>query len=263
MCIEKSVGRGCINRIEDSRAVQSLLNMNGSRYGLARPLAMDGKPGTKTYVAIEAFQRGVAGAAQPDGRVDPGGLTLGLLRQGIASDLTREKLQGIMAGAPAERIELYDDGLKQALDGSSISTPLRLAHFLAQVGHESADLRYSKELASGEAYEGRKDLGNSQPGDGPRFKGRGLIQLTGRANYDAYGKARGEDFIAGNGPERIAIEPFLAVDVAIWFWTRNRINRFADEDDVRQVTKIINGGYNGLEDRKRRLARAKWFLNLE
>ena len=144
----------------------------------------------------------------------------------------------------------------------SIDGPLRAAHFLAQVGHECGDLRWPQELADGSAYEGRQDLGNTEPGDGPRFKGRGLIQLTGRANYVFYGAARGEDFVDGDNPERIAADPELAVDVAGWFWQRHDLNAPADADDVEAVTWRIDGGTNGLDDRRTRLVRAKWFLRV-
>jgi putative chitinase len=135
-----------------------------------------------------------------------------------------------------------------------------MAHLLAQVGHESGDLRFSEEIASGAAYEGRADLGNTQPGDGPRFKGRGLIQLTGRANYTAFGRDRNRDFITPENYRLIATDPNLAVDVAGWFWVKHGLNAFADADNVREITRRINGGFNGLDDRTARLARAKFFL---
>jgi putative chitinase len=137
----------------------------------------------------------------------------------------------------------------------SITTPLRAAHFLAQIGHESGCLRYVQEIASGEAYEGRRDLGNTQPGDGRRFKGRGLIQLTGRSNYTAYGRQIGVDLLAD--PTIIATDPTLAVDVAGWFWSIRELNRYADVDDVEMVTRRVNGGLNGIADRRAFLARAK------
>jgi putative chitinase len=147
------------------------------------------------------------------------------------------------------------------MTANDINTPLRQAHFIAQVGHESYDFRYSEEIASGTAYEGRKDLGNTTPGDGPKFKGRGLIQITGRANYTAYGQHKGRDFVTPPNYELIATDPELGVDVACWFWTKHGLNELADADDIRAVTKVINGGYNGLADRQTRLDRAKCFLS--
>jgi putative chitinase len=93
-----------------------------------------------------------------------------------------------------------------------------MAHFIAQIGHESASFLFAEEIADGSAYEGRIDLGNTQSGDGKRFKGRGLIQLTGRANYAAYSKDSGVDYVAK--PQVVASDPVVAVDVACWFWNK-------------------------------------------
>lgn len=134
-----------------------------------------------------------------------------------------------------------------------INTPLRKAHFLAQVIHESGAFRYKEEIASGAAYEGRKDLGNHLPGDGVKFKGRGLIQLTGRTNYDAYGKHVGEKLTTF--PELVATK--YCVDVAGWFWKLKGLNAFADKDDIQTITKRINGGLNGYNDRLGYLIKAK------
>jgi putative chitinase len=143
----------------------------------------------------------------------------------------------------------------------SITTPLRMAHFVAQIAHETASFLYAEEIADGSAYEERTDLGNTVAGDGKRFKGRGLIQLTGRANYAQYGKDCGFDCVAD--PDRVAEDPLVAVDVACWYWNKRKINRLADADDVKAVTKAINGGYNGLDDRMEYLARAKGVLGLK
>jgi len=169
-------------------------------------------------------------------------------------------LQGIYIDASQGLIERYWNPLSTKMFAYSINTPLRMAHFLAQVGHESGELRYSEEIAGGDAYEGRLDLGNTQPGDGPRFKGRGLIQLTGRSNYAAYSKARGVDYTTVEGAKLLAADPVTAVDVACWFWARHNLNAFADQDDIVTITRRINGGLNGLDSRKAKLARAKFFI---
>ena len=137
-----------------------------------------------------------------------------------------------------------------------IDSPKRIAHYLAQVFHESGALRYVEEIASGEKYEGRKDLGNTQKGDGKRFKGRGFIQLTGRANYKAFNDYDlcTEDVIAH--PEMVAKFPLNQI-ASMWFWQTHGLNEIADKDDggmigemiVRQITKIINGGQNGIANR--------------
>jgi predicted chitinase len=143
-----------------------------------------------------------------------------------------------------------------------IDTPLRQAHFLAQIGHESGELRFRAEIASGEAYEGRSDLGNTQPGDGRRFKGRGLVQLPGRANYREYGRAIGREAELLANPELLETDPDLCVDVAGWFWAKRHLNMLADTDDLTGITKRINGGLDGLEDRRRLLKRAKSVMSL-
>ena len=150
--------------------------------------------------------------------------------------------------------------IRPSFSAYAINTPLRQAHFLSQIGHESGALRLTEELATGDAYENRNDLGNTQPGDGPRFKGRGLIQLTGRTNYERYGEAKARNFIDGRNGEAIATEPELAFDVACWFWKTHGLNELADQDDVVAVTRRVNGGLNGLSDRQDYLLRARLFM---
>src|SRR5690606_11129687 len=130
---------------------------------------------------------------------------------------------------------------------AGINTKQRQAMFLAQLGHESGGLRYMEEIASGAAYEGRRDLGNTQPGDGTRYKGRGPIQLTGRANYREAGRALGLD-LEGN-PQQ-ASSPEVGFRVAAWYWNSRGLNQHADAGNFREVTRRINGGYNGLADRE-------------
>ena len=130
----------------------------------------------------------------------------------------------------------------------SITTSARIRHFLSQCSHESACGVYTKELASGDAYEYRSDLGNTQPGDGRKFKGGGYIQLTGRANYQAFanyigdqGVMQGVDYVATHYPWTSA---------GFW-WYRNGMNNLCDQGaSVEQITRRVNGGYNGLEDRR-------------
>ena len=138
-----------------------------------------------------------------------------------------------------------------------LDNSLRLIHFLAQLAHESGNFKYMEEIASGAAYEGRKDLGNVMSGDGVKFKGRGPIQLTGRANYRRYGQQLGIDF--ESNPEIVAI-PSIGLLVACKFWSDNDLNVVADRDDVTTITRRINGGLNGFEDRKNKLSMIKgWF----
>jgi len=125
--------------------------------------------------------------------------------------------------------------------------------FLAQVGHESAELRYTEEIASGAAYEGRKDLGNIQSGDGVRYKGRGLIQITGRSNYALCGLAL--DLPLLDQPQLLS-EYSPATLSAGWFWDNNNLNSYCDKDDFIGLTKRINGGTNGLASRQAYLEKA-------
>lgn len=135
-----------------------------------------------------------------------------------------------------------------------VNTYLRVCHFLAQAAHEAASFRTLREYASGAAYEGRKDLGNVKPGDGVRYKGRGIFQLTGRANYRRIGELIGMDL--ENNPE-LAESPEVSVLTALEYWKSRSLNIYADRDDVRTITFRINGGYNGFDDRKKYLERCK------
>tara|TARA_R110002012_G_scaffold16958_15_gene64511 strand:- start:260 stop:838 length:579 start_codon:yes stop_codon:yes gene_type:complete len=139
-----------------------------------------------------------------------------------------------------------------------MDSALRLAHFMAQLCHESGSFRYMEEIASGAAYEGRADLGNTVAGDGKRFKGRGPIQLTGRANYRTFGRRIGIDL--ERHPEIAAI-PSIGLHTALEYWRDRGLNALADRDDVLGITRKINGGLNGIRDREDHLAKIKgWML---
>ncbi|MEM1346397.1 MAG: peptidoglycan-binding protein [Pseudomonadota bacterium] len=178
----------------------------------------------------------------------------------IDSDLLREiapRFSGAKAARQSAILASIDGELRGTLAEYDINTPLRIAHFIAQIAHESAGFRTTEEFASGAAYEGRTDLGNTERGDGRRFKGRGLLQLTGRANYKTYGDALGVDLIAD--PEAAA-DPPLSLRIACEYWKRRRINPPSDRDDLIRVTRLVNGGLNGLDDRRRYLGLAKTAL---
>ena len=168
-------------------------------------------------------------------------------------------LSGARARAQGQIIAAIAPVLGAALRRHRIDTPLRRAHFLAQLAHESARFSTTEEFASGAAYEGRADLGNTEPGDGPRYKGRGLLQLTGRANYRRFGRLIGVDLEA---EPRRAAEPRLSLRIACLYWSERGLNAPADLDDLRAVTRAINGGLNGLADRRICLLRAKAALGL-
>lgn len=173
--------------------------------------------------------------------------------------LTAHQILSIASEASPSRINTLVPFLNRTMIEFNVSTPLRQAHFLAQVAHESDRFNALEEYASGKDYEGREDLGNTQDGDGVRFKGRGLIQVTGRTNYGTCGRALGVDLI--NSPTRLS-DPDLASRSAGWFWATNQLNGDADNDDVRTVTRVINGGYNGLDDRIALLQAAKQVLKV-
>ena len=170
--------------------------------------------------------------------------------------MTGAILQSIMPYAKA-RIPSFIAPLNAAMQEYHINSPLRQAAFIAQIAHESGELRYVKEIASGAAYEGRKDLGNTQPGDGMRYKGRGLIQITGRNNYAECSKAMGVDLITN--PELLETND-LACRSAAWFWASRGLNDLADKGDFDRITKRINGGTNGLKERQAYYAKAMLFL---
>jgi putative chitinase len=141
-----------------------------------------------------------------------------------------------------------------------INTDLRIAHFMAQTAEETGGYRWLVELGGPDyfaKYDGRADLGNSQPGDGYLFRGRGLIMLTGRANYEKYGPLVNLDLI---GNPDLAADPAKAVAIAGAYWSALGLNGLADADDVIEITRRINGGLNGLIVRQAYLGTAKAYL---
>ncbi len=161
------------------------------------------------------------------------------------STVTLEQLRKIMPYAGGRAV-VFLGPLNEAMLEFGIDTPTRQAAFLAQVCHESGSLRYVREIASGEAYEGRADLGNTNPGDGVRYKGRGLIQITGRANYRQCGKVLGLPL--EQQPELLEHTEH-ACRSAAWFWMSRNLNTLADAGDFKAITRRINGGINGFADR--------------
>ena len=147
--------------------------------------------------------------------------------------------------------------LNENLAAAGIDTELRIAHFLAQTCEESDGFCTTEEYASGEAYQGRVDLGNTHPGDGVRFKGRGLIMITGRYHYTQYGKLLGLPLV---DKPTLAADPVNAVSIAIAYWNDHGLNDFADKDDIETITRRINGGLNGLATRQIYLVRAMRLL---
>ena len=166
----------------------------------------------------------------------------------VSQGVTSAQLSTIM---PNNKHPEYLQYINAAMAEGGITSCHCKSAFLAQLAHESGELRYMEEIASGAAYEGRKDLGNIYPGDGVRYKGRGPIQLTGRANYREAGKALGLDL--ENNPT-LAATPQVGFRIAVWFWTTRGLNGLCQQgtrDSFIAITRKINGGTNGLADREK------------
>ena len=173
--------------------------------------------------------------------------------------LTRDQLNAIMPSLPAAKGDVLFPTLSAAMAEFAIEAPPRAAAFLAQLAHESAQFRFMEEIwgptAAQKRYEPASSLattlGNTEAGDGKRFKGRGPIQITGRSNYRRFGQLLSCDLEAD--PARAAL-PELAFRIAGLFWSKKGLNELADEatdDSFREITRRINGGFNGLAERQR------------
>lgn len=161
--------------------------------------------------------------------------------------------QGVTGSLSASK-EKYRDAIWAEMAKNGITSKNEVAAFLSQVATETGNLKWLEEIASGAAYEGRRDLGNTQPGDGRRFKGRGLIQLTGRANYERFAKYAGRPDIMQN-PQLVSQDPTLAVQSAIFYWnTRKGLREAAQRGDIDKVSRLVNGGTNGLKERRENFA---------
>jgi len=168
-------------------------------------------------------------------------------------NISKEEL--IKFGVKEDKANIFLNYINATMKEYNINTCKRKLHFLAQIRVESGEFAYLKEIADGSAYEGRKDLGNTRPGDGKRFKGRGLIQITGRKNYTAYGSYKGINFTEGSNNTKLEKKQY-AVDSAGWYWSKHLnidLNNMADNDDLIYITYRINGGFNGFNDRKKKL----------
>jgi len=167
-------------------------------------------------------------------------------------------------GVRPSRSEQFAKPLALAMQEFGITTPARQAAFLAQVLHESGMLRYTAEIwgptPAQQRYEGRADIGNTQTGDGYKYRGRGLMQTTGRTNYKLTGIALGVDLI--NAPEALE-RADLAARSAAWFWKSHGLNEIADEGDFTKITRRVNGALNGLREREKLWAATKKELGVE
>jgi predicted chitinase len=169
--------------------------------------------------------------------------------------MNADTLVKCMPGLSGTKAQQYLAPMERAMVEFDITSEMRSRMWLAQAGHESGSLVYFEEIASGAAYEGRKDLGNTQPGDGVKYKGRGPIQITGRYNYTKAQEAMGVPLV---DQPQLAADPFKdAFRISAWWWKANGLNEISDKGDVVAATKRINGGTNGLSDRQKRYDLAK------
>lgn len=178
--------------------------------------------------------------------------------------ITLDELKAICPQTGTGRLAIFVEPLNDAMREFDISTSPREEAFIAQIAHESGGFVYLREVGSGDAYEGNLHLGNTKPGDGRHFKGRGLIQITGRKNYGLAADALALDLLAH--PELLE-EPINACRSAAWFWTTGaglnlshaayahglqdgvNLNDLADRGDFQGITLAINGGLNGYQSR--------------
>lgn len=163
--------------------------------------------------------------------------------------ITKKQLASIWGSNENSISDAVINDLNSCLNLFKINTQSRMRHFISQISHESGAGKWMKELASGDAYEGRRDIGNTQPGDGKKYKGAGFIQLTGRANYASFSKYMNDPKIM-NGVDYVALN-YPATSGGFW-WYNNNMNALCDKNpSVEEVTRKVNGGYRGLEDRKK------------
>lgn len=176
--------------------------------------------------------------------------------------ISTSQLRAIMPTLTEDRAAAFVSPINDAMIAFGIDqNPRRVAAFLAQCAEESGEFRWLHELATGAEYEGRASLGNVQPGDGVKFKGRGLIQVTGRANYAACSLAMYGDERLLETPELLE-EPAGAAGSAAWFWQAHGLNLLADADNFEAITRVINGGLTGQDRRLEYWRRARQALGL-
>lgn len=236
------VGDGTWNAlVSDIKVIQQALNNKGYS------LNVDGIAGTSTYNAVISFQK--ANNLTADGMVGPS--TLAALNSSTTPPTTGQIVtisQLNTVGWKNVSTSQIND-LNSCLKKFSITTAPRLRHFISQCSHESACGLYTKEIADGTAYEGRTDLGNTQPGDGPKYKGAGYIQLTGRSNYQSFANYIGDSKIM-NGVDYVAAN-YPWTSAGFW-WYSNKMNALCDSGaSVETITRKVNGGTNGLADRQK------------
>lgn len=189
----------------------------------------------------------------------PAGDAAGGAGAGVGALLTLDLLRAVCPATKVGLLEAALPGLVAAAERYGITTPARIAAWVAQLAHESDGFRALEEYASGEAYEGRRDLGNIEPGDGRRYRGRSWVMLTGRSNYRAAGLAL---VLPLEERPELATTPEVAALIAGWYWQSRWLNALADAGRFDAITRRINGGLRGKASRDAYHARARRALGL-
>ncbi len=208
-----------------------------------------GAEGPQSTAAVSGFQERYG--LQATGTLDA--VTVDRIAEARAHAVTLTTLLAMVPAGDADHMAEWLPQLNASMWEAGCNSDARKAAYVAQLAHETDHFRTLEEYASGKAYEGRKDLGNTERGDGTRFKGRGAIQTTGRANYTSASEALGPDFV--ENPELLQ-DPRWAFAAAAHFWNTHDLNRYSDRGDIRGQTRVINGGTNGLRDREDKYSRA-------
>lgn len=235
---------------------QNMLNAQGAF------LNPDGRFGQATAAAVREFQE--VNGMPPSGSIDTSTATMlenpeakpiydRTFAQGAPGHVNEAQLREIVPGLNPALAREVVPLLNRTLEDAGATTPKRAAAMIAQLAHESAGFTRLVEASSGRQYEGRKILGNVEKGDGARFRGRGWAQLTGRYNYTEASKALGIDLV--NNPE-LAADPVVSSKVAAWFWQDRNLNSYADDRNLSGQTYRLNGGQNGMADRRAHYRRA-------
>ena len=324
--IVRSVGRGGVNLYNDVITIKKLLNKQRLP-SVTGELKYDGDAGNETIARIEIFQKNIVNMPKPDGRIDPGGKTMAYLTGTTAQSRGSEKATitiALLRAADDSNTESYYKDIVEIMNtyakAYAINTPRRVAHFLAQIAHESR-LKSTEENGNYSAkrmreifgckggpknydpatsdcklgtdgkparlrdkpwteektyannaknllnyvYASRLQNGSETSGDGYKYRGRGMIQLTGKANYDAFTKCHNKknpnglrNFVAN--PDLLITEPKYGIESAFFFCEANNLNSIADTDKINDVAMAVNGGLNGLSDREAWFARIKKVL---
>ncbi len=206
--------------------------------------------GEMTFEIIKDFQE--AYKLQQTGEIDLHDLER--LDEALTCGITLAQLQEIAPTITDANARSWLPFLNASMWEASINSDARKSAYIAQLAHESDGFQTLEEYASGADYEGRTDLGNTEAGDGRRYKGRGPIQITGRYNYSTYGEQLGVDLI--NNPE-LAATPEVGFRIAAAFWSNNNLNDYADSGHFNTITERINGGQNGKDSRRAYWSTAK------